>query len=208
MARPALLRSDGTESRWFRPGELRCRCGGRHGTDCDGYPASAAPGLGFAPALIDLLDAIRDEFGPVAPTNGYRCPAHNAAVGGVPNSFHTQGKAADIVAREAPPAAVFAWVDAHDPVVAGAGHYASFVHVDVGGRVARKYAPAATWGPRLDRPVAPTAPADVLWERIRTAVPFLTIAGRDAGAIADAGVRRHVQDAIAQGLEALRGGHT
>jgi uncharacterized protein YcbK (DUF882 family) len=26
----------------------------------------------------------------------YRCPAHNAAVGGVPNSQHVQGTAADV----------------------------------------------------------------------------------------------------------------
>lgn len=33
---------------------------------------------------------------PVVITSGYRCPKLNKAVGGVPNSWHTQGNAADI----------------------------------------------------------------------------------------------------------------
>lgn len=33
---------------------------------------------------------------PIYVNSGYRCPRHNAAVGGVPNSQHMRGEAADI----------------------------------------------------------------------------------------------------------------
>ena len=46
-----------------------------------------------------LLDPIRRRYGaPIIVTSGYRCPALNIAVGGVANSHHIVGCAADIVA--------------------------------------------------------------------------------------------------------------
>ena len=46
-----------------------------------------------------LLDPIRRRYGaPIIVTSGYRCPALNTAVGGVANSHHIVGCAADIVA--------------------------------------------------------------------------------------------------------------
>ena len=46
-----------------------------------------------------LLDPIRRRYGaPIIVTSGYRCPALNTAVGGVANSHHIVGSAADIVA--------------------------------------------------------------------------------------------------------------
>lgn len=49
-------------------------------------------------ALIDnLLDPIREAWGkPITVNSGYRCPALNKAVGGVPTSQHQSGEAADI----------------------------------------------------------------------------------------------------------------
>ena len=48
-----------------------------------------------------LLDPIRRRYGaPIIVTSGYRCPALNTAVGGVTNSHHIVGCAADIVGRE------------------------------------------------------------------------------------------------------------
>jgi hypothetical protein len=45
-----------------------------------------------------LLDPIRRRYGaPILVTSGYRCPALNPAVGGVANSHHIVGCAADIV---------------------------------------------------------------------------------------------------------------
>ncbi|MDR1066024.1 MAG: DUF4280 domain-containing protein [Clostridiales bacterium] len=49
------------------------------------------------PQLVDYLQKIRDHFGkPVTISSGYRTPARNEAVGGARNSYHVQGKAADI----------------------------------------------------------------------------------------------------------------
>jgi len=43
------------------------------------------------------LQVIRDEIGkPIKINSGYRSPEHNKSVGGVKNSMHVKGKAADI----------------------------------------------------------------------------------------------------------------
>lgn len=48
---------------------------------------------------VEVLQPIRDAYGqPIIVTSGYRCPALNAAVGGVKNSQHVLGQAADIKA--------------------------------------------------------------------------------------------------------------
>lgn len=45
-----------------------------------------------------VLEPLREHFGiPIVVSSGYRCPALNQAVGGVPNSQHLTGEAADIV---------------------------------------------------------------------------------------------------------------
>ena len=51
--------------------------------------------------LIDrVLDPLREWYGkPIYVNSGYRCPELNKAVGGVENSFHVSGCAADIDAR-------------------------------------------------------------------------------------------------------------
>lgn len=47
--------------------------------------------------VVNCLDPVRTIYGkPIIVTSGYRCPALNAAVGGVANSQHTTGNAADI----------------------------------------------------------------------------------------------------------------
>jgi zinc D-Ala-D-Ala carboxypeptidase len=70
--------------------------------------SSTALGLGLdntpTPAAVDELatlaarvDAVRERFGiPLFPTNGYRAPAVNKAVGGAANSAHMSGQAMDI----------------------------------------------------------------------------------------------------------------
>jgi len=46
-----------------------------------------------------VLDPARERWGkPIHVTSGYRCPALNKAVGGVPTSQHLKGEAADITA--------------------------------------------------------------------------------------------------------------
>ena len=51
-------------------------------------------------ALVDnVLDPLREAWGaPIHVNSGYRCPALNKAVGGVPASQHMVGEAADITA--------------------------------------------------------------------------------------------------------------
>lgn len=47
--------------------------------------------------FLELLEDARFSLGqPMIITSGYRCPLHNANVGGVPGSSHTKGVAVDI----------------------------------------------------------------------------------------------------------------
>lgn len=51
--------------------------------------------------LADYLDNIRAKFGkPILISSGYRCPMLNKAVGGVVNSQHLKGLAADLVCSD------------------------------------------------------------------------------------------------------------
>jgi len=56
----------------------------------------------FIPSIVNLcnqvLEPLRQHVGvPVIISSGYRCPQLNRLVGGVPNSQHMAGEAADIV---------------------------------------------------------------------------------------------------------------
>ena len=44
----------------------------------------------------NVLEPLREQFGPIIIGSGFRCPALNTAVGGVKNSQHTTGEACDI----------------------------------------------------------------------------------------------------------------
>lgn len=48
-----------------------------------------------------ILQPIRDKFGPVTVSSGYRCESVNTAVGGKPTSQHRLGEAADITLETA-----------------------------------------------------------------------------------------------------------
>ena len=54
--------------------------------------------LKIDPRLIELLEELREITGgePLYINSGYRCPVHNASCGGVSNSQHTKGTAADV----------------------------------------------------------------------------------------------------------------
>ena len=56
------------------------------------------------PLMVELIDKVLDPIrerwqSPIYITSGYRCPALNKKVGGVENSYHTRGMAADITAK-------------------------------------------------------------------------------------------------------------
>ena len=78
---------------YFDDFEFACKCG-RHGYDGEGHPILDHI---IDKRLVDVLDAIRERIGqPIEVLSGYRCLEHNAEVGGVPNSQHVEGTAADI----------------------------------------------------------------------------------------------------------------
>ena len=84
----SVSKIDWTKFEYFKREEFKCQCGGKY---CNGYPAE------MSSKLIDILEKLRAYFGkPITITSGLRCSKHNAAVGGVSNSMHQYGKAADI----------------------------------------------------------------------------------------------------------------
>lgn len=74
----------GTKYPNFKKAEFKCPCG-----KCNGY------GNGIATTLVETLQELRNKYGKLQITSGYRCSAHNKAVGGSTNSKHTKGQAAD-----------------------------------------------------------------------------------------------------------------
>ena len=69
----------------FKPTEFRCNCG-----RCTGYPSY------MKQVELKHLQKIRTHYGkPMTITSGLRCSYENSRVGGVRNSGHTRGYAAD-----------------------------------------------------------------------------------------------------------------
>lgn len=83
---------------------------------------------------VNKLQKLRDDLGRgISINSAYRCPAHNAEVGGVPNSEHVMGCATDIDVAGMSPQQVQTKVGWFD----GVGYYDSFTHVDSRGYYAR-----------------------------------------------------------------------
>lgn len=84
--------------------------------------------------LLTYLQLIRQHFGkPIVINSGYRCAAHNRAVGGATGSKHTQGMAADIVVKDVEPKEVAKYAESIG--VKGIGLYETaqdgyFTHID------------------------------------------------------------------------------
>lgn len=119
---------------YFDDYEFACKCN-RHGCDGEGHPILDHI---IDKRLVDLLDAIRERIGkPIEVLSGYRCPEHNAEVGGVSNSQHVLGTAADIT-YDGIDVDYLAQV-AEECGADGIGRYYNqdFVHVDVRGWAAR-----------------------------------------------------------------------
>lgn len=82
--------------------------------------------------LYVLLETIREVFGkPIIINSGYRSPEHNKAVGGVKNSYHVLGMAADIRPRSLKDLPMLRAVTDEINYSGGVGFYDTFVHVDV-----------------------------------------------------------------------------
>ena len=79
----------GGSSTHFKKAEFKCECGGRF---CNGYP-----GGNTSAKLLGILESLRSYYGkPITVTSGQRCPTYNRQIGGISNSAHIYGKAADI----------------------------------------------------------------------------------------------------------------
>ena len=103
----------------------------------DGAKSPYGP-MNIRPELVCFLNQIREKFGKsIIVNSGYRSVEHNAAVGGVPNSYHTKGLAADI--RPSDPVDLQELYELCDRMDrdGGVGHYDTFVHVDLRGKYAR-----------------------------------------------------------------------
>lgn len=92
--------------------------------------------------LAKNLQVIRDHFGkPIKINSGWRSPAHNKSVGGVRNSQHVKGKAADIVIEGVTPQQLAAEIEkliaAKKIRQGGLGIYPNFIHYDIRGTKAR-----------------------------------------------------------------------
>ena len=78
---------------------------------------------------------LRDEVGAIRVTSGYRSPAHNQRVGGVKNSYHVKGMAADIQVQGMTPVQVANKIQqlwAEGKMKKGwIKIYANFVHYDI-----------------------------------------------------------------------------
>lgn len=86
------------DSEFFDREEFRCQCKGKY---CDGFPVEPEE------ELVRVCNEIRRRLGvPVSIVDsggsGVRCTRHNAAVGGVGNSNHLYGKAADLHSDKSP----------------------------------------------------------------------------------------------------------
>lgn len=99
------------------------------------FDSPDAPGSGaqMEPAFISRLDAARAMAGvPFVITSGYRTQAHNREVGGVPDSAHIRGRAADISVQDLRPEQVLAVITAlHEAGFRRLGWSpGAFVHAD------------------------------------------------------------------------------
>ena len=111
----------GDISKNFDRSEFKCPC-------CDQDTVDAE--------LITMLQAIRDNFGPVVITSANRCEDYNAKVGGSKKSQHLKGRAADIVVRGHTPKEIGDFIEKNFPNC-GLGVYSDFTHIDSRGSRAR-----------------------------------------------------------------------
>ncbi len=131
------MRDEKLSKDWNRS-EFRCRCAERGKDWCGG----AAP---ISERLVVLLQLIRDKANVslfcVHSSNpnagsGFRCIPYNKSIGGVPDSYHTLGKAADIWSTKISALEIFtiAQVAISELGYGWAKLYPdkNFVHIDIG----------------------------------------------------------------------------
>lgn len=112
---------------YFTREEFRCQCNGKN---CNGFPVEPQE------EMVRTVDEIRRRLGiPIsivtAGGSGVRCKKHNAEVGGVANSEHLYGRAADLHSS-ASPAKMKAVAEEVMGNTGGIGLYNWGIHVDTG----------------------------------------------------------------------------
>ena len=112
------------EIEYFTRDEFKCKCGGKY---CNGFPSEPDE------RMVRIADKLRKNLGvPITIVSGLRCKTWNAIQGGVSNSQHMYGEAADIYAKGVSQSRVEAELDKIGGV---RYHYAitgsSNVHFDV-----------------------------------------------------------------------------
>ena len=110
------------EIRYFKKQEFACKCG----KYCNGYPAEIDMNM------VKIADKIRNRIGkPITINSGLRCKTHNANVGGVSNSQHLYGTAADLGCPSGCTPAQMASI-AEDIIgdTGGIGIYSWGIHID------------------------------------------------------------------------------
>jgi len=111
----------------FDSTEFDCKCG------CN-MPSEVASNVLKLCGQLEILRSIFDA--PIRINSGYRCETYNKKIGGVKNSQHILGKAADIVVKGYKPHHVFNaiefFTEIYDDVeIKGLGKYETFTHVDI-----------------------------------------------------------------------------
>lgn len=106
------------DGKYFKAREFACKCG-----RCENK---------VQPSLIKLCDKIREAYGgPVKVNSGYRCPTHNARVGGAKQSMHMTGLAADLAPVDGDIKRFTKLIqEQFDGFCMGMGLYDTFVHID------------------------------------------------------------------------------
>ena len=125
--------SEGQAMSWIRPPEGKI-------TEHFSWHEAACRHCGLVPSIEEVrktaewLEKVRAALGrPMKVLSWCRCPKHNRAVGGAPNSYHLRGWAVDFTCKDLSPLHVRG--DRLHPnreklAIGGLGCYAGFTHID------------------------------------------------------------------------------
>jgi len=78
---------------------------------------------------VNVLEPVREHFGPIRVSSGYRCEELNEAIGGASSSQHTFGEAADISSSSASPFIISNWIIENIPQFDQCIYEGSWVHI-------------------------------------------------------------------------------
>lgn len=109
--------------KYFDKDEFKCKCKGRY---CNGYPKEPQR------LLVEACDDVREYFdAPMTISSGLRCTIHNANEGGVSNSRHLSGKAADFCVEGKTANQILAYVRTLPNIRYCYAINSSYVHMDI-----------------------------------------------------------------------------